>query len=257
MQEEYRTVARAGVHETEVNRSRFLRAFAPAATEHEAQDFIAGVRKEHADATHNCYAYVIGADVAVQKASDADVWREIARSSLPYHPAYDWGNRRLSCVLCALGCNGDLVNGVRQVPTLAAAYAETEVIVQADFKNGLSMRQIIRRAAELDKEHGPAARPPAGTALPGTSARTGPRRTWPTGTACAPATDWPPDSGPGRVSRTLASHQASALGPGGYAGALEPGIPAYARARRPPGLRRAAWRVRLVTPASAAGVKTV
>ncbi|WP_128377041.1 YigZ family protein [Streptomyces cavernae] len=70
MQDEYRTVARAGVHETEVNRSRFLCALAPAATEQEAQEFIAGVRKEHADATHNCYAYVIGADAAIQKASD-------------------------------------------------------------------------------------------------------------------------------------------------------------------------------------------
>ena len=70
MQDEYRTVAHAGVHETEVNRSRFLCALAPAATEQEAQDFIAAVRKEHADATHNCWAYVIGADASVQKASD-------------------------------------------------------------------------------------------------------------------------------------------------------------------------------------------
>lgn len=70
MQDEYRTVARAGVHETEVNRSRFLCALAPAATEGEAQDFIARIRKEHADATHNCFAYVIGADAAVQRASD-------------------------------------------------------------------------------------------------------------------------------------------------------------------------------------------
>jgi uncharacterized YigZ family protein len=70
MQDEYRTVARAGVHETEVNRSRFRCALAPAATEREAQDFVARVRREHADATHNCWAYVIGADAAVQKASD-------------------------------------------------------------------------------------------------------------------------------------------------------------------------------------------
>ncbi|MCX5337709.1 MULTISPECIES: YigZ family protein [unclassified Streptomyces] len=70
MPDEYRTVAHAGVHETEVNRSRFLCALAPAATEQEAQDFIASVRKEHADATHNCFAYVIGADAAIQKASD-------------------------------------------------------------------------------------------------------------------------------------------------------------------------------------------
>ncbi|MGW0033043.1 phosphoadenosine phosphosulfate reductase domain-containing protein [Streptomyces sp. NPDC003314] len=99
--------------------------------------------------------------------SDSAVWREIARSGLPYHEAYDWGNRRLSCVFCVLGCVSDLVNGARRVPELAAAYAEMEKTVGADFKNGLSMAEIIRRAAELEAEHGPAARPPAGTALTG------------------------------------------------------------------------------------------
>ncbi|MET9663616.1 YigZ family protein [Streptomyces sp. NPDC006510] len=70
MQEQYRTVARAGVHETEINRSRFICALAPAATELEAQDFVARIRREHPTATHNCFAYVIGADASVQKASD-------------------------------------------------------------------------------------------------------------------------------------------------------------------------------------------
>ncbi|WP_406264729.1 YigZ family protein [Streptomyces sp. NBC_00191] len=70
MQEQYRTVARAGVHETEINRSRFICALAPAATEQEAQAFVARIRKEHPTATHNCFAYVIGADASVQKASD-------------------------------------------------------------------------------------------------------------------------------------------------------------------------------------------
>ncbi|MFJ9212869.1 YigZ family protein [Streptomyces sp. NPDC102264] len=70
MQEQYRTVARAGVHETEINRSRFICALAPVATEEEAQEFVAAVRKEHPTATHNCFAYVIGADASVQKASD-------------------------------------------------------------------------------------------------------------------------------------------------------------------------------------------
>ncbi|MFJ8822366.1 YigZ family protein [Streptomyces sp. NPDC102467] len=70
MQDEYRTVPHEGVHETEINRSRFLCALAPAATEEEAQAFIARIRKEHPTAGHNCYAYVIGADASVQKASD-------------------------------------------------------------------------------------------------------------------------------------------------------------------------------------------
>lgn len=99
--------------------------------------------------------------------TDAQVWREIAESGLPYHPAYDWGNQRLSCMFCVLGCIGDLVNAARREPVTAAAYARTEAIVGADIKKGLSMREIIRRAAELDKEHGPAARPPVGTAMAG------------------------------------------------------------------------------------------
>ncbi|MEU2184140.1 YigZ family protein [Streptomyces thermolilacinus] len=70
MQEQYLTVTREGVHETEINRSRFLCALAPAATEREAQEFVARVRREHPTATHNCFAYVIGADATVQKASD-------------------------------------------------------------------------------------------------------------------------------------------------------------------------------------------
>ncbi|MGW3593780.1 YigZ family protein [Streptomyces sp. NPDC005167] len=70
MQEQYRTVARAGVHETEINRSRFICALAPAATEQEAQDFVARIRREHPTVGHNCFAYVIGADASVQKASD-------------------------------------------------------------------------------------------------------------------------------------------------------------------------------------------
>ncbi|QKW05337.1 YigZ family protein [Streptomyces sp. NA04227] len=70
MQDEYRTVAQQSVHETEVNRSRFLCTLAPAATEEEAQSVVAGVRARHPDASHNCFAYVIGADARVQKASD-------------------------------------------------------------------------------------------------------------------------------------------------------------------------------------------
>ncbi|WP_256106411.1 YigZ family protein [Streptomyces sp. ODS05-4] len=70
MQEQYRTVAREGAHETEINRSRFLCSLAPVATEAEAQDFVARIRREHPTASHNCFAYVVGADAAVQKASD-------------------------------------------------------------------------------------------------------------------------------------------------------------------------------------------
>lgn len=70
MQEQYRTIARAGEHETEVNRSRFICSLAPAATEREAQEFVAAVRARYPTAGHHCFAYVIGADASVQRASD-------------------------------------------------------------------------------------------------------------------------------------------------------------------------------------------
>ncbi|MEV7615100.1 YigZ family protein [Streptomyces sp. NPDC089799] len=68
--DQYVTVAHEGVHESEINRSRFICSLAPAATEEEAQQFIARIRREHPTASHNCFAYVIGADASVQKASD-------------------------------------------------------------------------------------------------------------------------------------------------------------------------------------------
>ncbi|WP_329015274.1 YigZ family protein [Streptomyces sp. NBC_00690] len=70
MQDQYRTLAYEGVHETEINRSRFICALAPVATEEEAQAFVARIRREHPTATHNCFAYVLGADASVQRASD-------------------------------------------------------------------------------------------------------------------------------------------------------------------------------------------
>ncbi|MEV6011145.1 YigZ family protein [Streptomyces sp. NPDC051976] len=70
MVERYLTVARAGVHESEIKRSRFLCALAPADSEEAAQAFVARVRKEHPGASHNCYAYVIGPDGRLHRASD-------------------------------------------------------------------------------------------------------------------------------------------------------------------------------------------
>ncbi len=70
MQEEYETVAREGEHETEVKGSRFLCLLAPAADEARARQVIAGVRAAHPSANHHCWAYVLGADSAVQRSSD-------------------------------------------------------------------------------------------------------------------------------------------------------------------------------------------
>ncbi|WP_062216041.1 YigZ family protein [Streptomyces sp. NBRC 109706] len=70
MPDHYLTVAAEGEHETEVNRSRFLCALAPAATEEDARRFIERIRERHPTASHHCYAYVIGADASVRRAFD-------------------------------------------------------------------------------------------------------------------------------------------------------------------------------------------
>lgn len=70
MVDRYLTVARAGVHESEIKRSRFLCALAPADSEEAAQEFVRGVRKEHPTASHHCFAYVIGPDGRLHRASD-------------------------------------------------------------------------------------------------------------------------------------------------------------------------------------------
>ncbi|MEU6740910.1 YigZ family protein [Streptosporangium sandarakinum] len=70
MNQPYLTVEEIVEHETEVKRSRFLCAIAPAGSEEAAREFVAGRRRSHGDATHNCSAYVVGGDRGVQRADD-------------------------------------------------------------------------------------------------------------------------------------------------------------------------------------------
>jgi uncharacterized YigZ family protein len=46
--------------EDTIDRSRFITTLGPAATIEEARAFVAEVREEFPDATHNCWAYVVG-----------------------------------------------------------------------------------------------------------------------------------------------------------------------------------------------------
>ncbi|GAA2207573.1 YigZ family protein [Nonomuraea monospora] len=64
----YLTLKTVVEHESEARRSRFICALAPARTVEEAVAFIAGRRREHPAASHNCTAYVIGE--RIQKGDD-------------------------------------------------------------------------------------------------------------------------------------------------------------------------------------------
>ncbi len=59
MEARYKTIAKAATAEYVDRRSRFIGAVCPVTTEQEALDFIAAKKKEHWDARHNVYAYVL------------------------------------------------------------------------------------------------------------------------------------------------------------------------------------------------------
>ena len=57
---EYKTVYKGGEGEITEKKSRFIATVFPAESEEEAQRFIEEMRKKYWDATHNCFAYVLG-----------------------------------------------------------------------------------------------------------------------------------------------------------------------------------------------------
>ena len=70
MLEEYRTVYEGGQGEIVEKKSRFIATVRPVKTEEEALAFIEEMRKKYWDATHNCFAYVIGERREVMRCSD-------------------------------------------------------------------------------------------------------------------------------------------------------------------------------------------
>lgn len=59
------------------------------------------------------------------------------------HPAYVYGNERLSCSICILGSKNDLTNGVKHNPDLANSIASMEKISGFTFRQDLSITNLI------------------------------------------------------------------------------------------------------------------
>lgn len=66
----YKTLRQSASDEFIVNKSRFIGYAAPVQTEEEALAFLQAIRTKHKDATHNCYAYVIGQNAGIMRYSD-------------------------------------------------------------------------------------------------------------------------------------------------------------------------------------------
>ena len=63
----YKTVAESGSSQFIINKSRFIGYAAPCTTEEEALQFLSSIREKHKDASHNCYAYVIGRNAGIAR----------------------------------------------------------------------------------------------------------------------------------------------------------------------------------------------
>lgn len=66
----YKTLIRRASDEFYVNKSRFIGHGCPCGTEEAALSFLAETRAAYKDASHNCYAYVIGENMGVMRYSD-------------------------------------------------------------------------------------------------------------------------------------------------------------------------------------------
>ena len=66
----YKTLRQSASDEIIINKSRFIGYAAPCETEAEALAFLQSIRLKHKDATHNCYAYVIGQNAGIMRYSD-------------------------------------------------------------------------------------------------------------------------------------------------------------------------------------------
>ena len=70
MLEEYRTVYEGREAEIIEKKSRFIATVKPVHSEEEAVEFIENLKKKYWNATHNCFAYVVGERYEVQRCSD-------------------------------------------------------------------------------------------------------------------------------------------------------------------------------------------
>ena len=66
----YKTLIKEAQDAFIVNKSRFIGHGCPCDTEEEALAFLARMRAEYRDASHNCYAYIIGPNMGVMRYSD-------------------------------------------------------------------------------------------------------------------------------------------------------------------------------------------
>lgn len=70
MIESYITLSTRSCREIVINKSRFIGYASPVQTEEEALSFLRELKTEHRNATHHCFAYIIGQNSGIMRYSD-------------------------------------------------------------------------------------------------------------------------------------------------------------------------------------------
>lgn len=89
--------------------------------------------------------------------TEAQVWQSIRESGVPFHPAYELGMPRLSCVFCIFAPRPALIIAGRANPDLLDEYCELETEIGHTFRQGLSINSIrdaIRDGEQLQAMSG-------------------------------------------------------------------------------------------------------
>lgn len=68
--DEYKTIREEVLAETKVQGSRFIATASPSTTKSDAEEFVARLRKQYHDATHNCFAYRCGTEGSLFRSGD-------------------------------------------------------------------------------------------------------------------------------------------------------------------------------------------
>ncbi|MFI5864752.1 phosphoadenosine phosphosulfate reductase family protein [Streptomyces sp. NPDC051546] len=91
--------------------------------------------------------------------SEEDVWQDIASNGLEYHPIYDTGLERLSCVYCVLAGPDWLILATRVCFALELPHPQTftelERRIGHSFKLDFTLNAIVAAARMLDAIEGP------------------------------------------------------------------------------------------------------
>lgn len=82
-------------------------------------------------------------EIDVMKAQDSYQYDGKIPDWWPFHPAYVYGNERVSCVFCILGCTNDLEVGAKHRPELLQMMIDMEEQGQATFKNKFSLKELL------------------------------------------------------------------------------------------------------------------